>query len=91
MRDPAGIFTVHASYTSTTIETKSIQEFPFPAVTFHPGDYSSEDTFKRTLFNQFEFSRYDEQSSLRENEIFMNLYSWLVSPMHTTLFEDLEF
>ena len=39
-------------YVSTTIETRSIREFPFPAVTFHPGDFNSEDAFKRHFWNQ---------------------------------------
>ena len=28
-------------YTSTTLETRGILEYPFPAVTFYPGDYNS--------------------------------------------------
>ena len=63
-------------YVSTTIETRSIQEFPFPAVTFHPGDFNSKEAFKRTFLNQFEFTRYDETSQLRNNEDFRNLYQW---------------
>ena len=43
-------------YTSTTTESKSVNEFPFPAVTFHPGDFNSaEKAFTRIFFNQFEF------------------------------------
>ena len=44
-------------YISTTIETRSIQEFPFPAVTFHPGDFNSKNAFKRTFLNELEFTR----------------------------------
>ena len=31
-------------YVSTTIDTRSIKEFPFPAVTFNPGDYNSKNS-----------------------------------------------
>ena len=45
-------------YVTTTVETRSIQEFPFPAITFHPSEYNSKDALKRHFFNQFEFTRY---------------------------------
>ena len=78
------------NHTSTKIVTKSIQEFPFPAVTFYPGDYSNEKSFMRSFLNQFEFTRYDERHPLRDNDSFLKLYKWLVSPMHTELFERIE-
>ena len=68
-------------FVSTTIETKSIKEYPFPAVTFHPGDYNSEHTLLKTLLNQFEFTRYDSKSVLRNNEEFMDSWSSIVYPM----------
>ena len=77
-------------YVSTTIETRSIQQFPFPAVTFHPGDFNSKEAFKRTFLNQFEFTRYDDESQLRNNEDFRNLYQWLTSPMNNELFDSIE-
>ena len=46
-------------YVTTTVETRSIQEFPFPAITFHPSKYNSKDALKRHFLNQFEFTRYD--------------------------------
>ena len=52
-------------YISTTIETKNIQKYPFPAVTFHPGNYNSQKAFLRTFLNQFEFTRYLESSHFR--------------------------
>ena len=39
---------------STTIETRSIQEFPFPAVTFYPGDHSLVDSFTKTFLSLHE-------------------------------------
>ena len=42
-------------YVSTTLETKSIQQYPFPAVTFDPGHYNSKKAFLRTFLNEFEF------------------------------------
>ena len=64
------------NYTTTTVETRSIQEFPFPAVTFHSGEFNSKKSFLRTFLNQFEFTRYDENSPLRDDEIFGNLSSF---------------
>ena len=78
------------NYTSTTIETSRIQKYPFPAVTFDPGNFNSKEAFKRTLLNQFEFTRYKESDALRSNEEFGNTYQWLVSPMNNNLFDDIE-
>ena len=36
-------------YVSTTIETRSVKGFSFPAVTFHPGDFNSKKTFLRNF------------------------------------------
>ena len=77
-------------YVSTTIETRSIQEFPFPAVTFHPGDYNSKDAFLRNFLNQFEFTRHNEKSPLKDNVKFLDLYSWIVSPMNNDIFDTVE-
>ena len=43
-------------YTSTILETRSILDYPFPAVTFYPGDFSLKNAFKRVFLNQFEFT-----------------------------------
>ena len=40
-------------FTSTTVETKSVKHYPFPAVTFYPGDENSEKGFLRAFLNQF--------------------------------------
>ena len=77
-------------YVTTTIQTKSIEDYPFPAVTFHPGDHNSKDAYLRYFLNEFEFSRYDKKSKLRDNEQFMMLYEWLISPMNDQLFDDIE-
>ena len=80
-------------FVSTTIETRSIHEFPFPAVTFHPGDYNSKNAFLRSFLNQFEFTRYYDDAydnPLRSNEKFSNIYSWLVKPMQNEIFDDIE-
>ena len=68
-------------YVSTTIESRSIQEFPFPAVTFHSGDYNSKNGFLKSFLNQFDFTRYNKRSYLFDNNVFLDLYEWLVSPM----------
>ena len=80
----------NTKFVSTTIETKSIKEYPFPAVTFHPGDYNSEHTLLKTLLNQFEFTRYDSKSVLRNNEEFMDSWSSIVYPMSKQIFEAVE-
>ena len=77
-------------YVTTTLETKSIKDYPFPAVTFHPGEYNSKNAFLRHFLNQFEFTRYDEDSPLRNNELFLNSYQWLVSSINDELFDDAE-
>ena len=78
------------NYTSTTIKTKSIKEYPFPAVTFHPGDFNSEDAFTRIFFNQFQFTRYHENDPRRDNDLFMRKFRWIVSPMNKAIFEGLK-
>ena len=77
-------------YVSTTIETQSIQKFPFPAITFHSGKYNSEKAFIRTFLNEFQFTRYNEGDVLRDNDEFGKLYKWLVSPMNNALLDDIE-
>ena len=77
-------------YVTTTLETRSVKGYPFPAITFHPGEYNSKDEFLRHFLNQFEFTRYEENSPLRDNGKFMNLYEWLISPTNDKLFDDIE-
>ena len=79
-------------YVSTTVETRSITEFPFPAVTFYSGRYNSKNAFLRKLLNQMEFTRYEGQgnSSLSNNTVFLDKFGWLVKPMHWSLFNDVE-
>ena len=84
-------------YVSTTIETRGIQEFPFPAVTFHPGQFNSEKGLLKNFLNQFEFTRYvdnrndnQQKNPLENNEKFMNLYGWLVSPMNDKFFDAIQ-
>ena len=76
-------------YVITTIETKSIQDYPFPAVTFYPGDYNSKNAFLRDFLNDFEFSRFDWGNSLKDNDKFLDLYQWLLSTMNDELFDDI--
>ena len=75
------------NYTSTTIETRSIKEYPFPAVTFHPGDFNSHKAFTRIFFNQFEFTRYNENDAMRDNDDFMSKFGWAVSKMNEDIFK----
>ena len=79
-----------AKYVSTTIETQKVNEFPFPAVTFIPGDSTLKDNFVRTFMNEFEFTRYKKENPTRDNKKFMEKYEWLVSPMNDKLFKSVE-
>ena len=38
-------------YTSTTIEDRNIKEYPFPAITFDPGEFNLENAFTRTFLH----------------------------------------
>ena len=76
-------------YTSTTIEDRSIKDYPFPAVTFDPGEFNSKDGFLRTFLNQFEFIRYEKDSPMRNNEVFSK-FDWLVGPMQNDIFDGIE-
>ena len=76
-------------YTSTIIETRSIKDYPFPAVTFHPGDYSSKKEFLRRFLNQFEFTRYVKANLYRDNKKFLELFHWLVYPRYNKLLDNI--
>ena len=73
-------------YVTTTVKTQSIQNYPFPAA----GEYSSKHEFLKNFLNDFDFTRYDENSPLRDNEKFMNLYKWLIASKNDELFDDIE-
>ena len=76
-------------FTSTTVETKSVKHYPFPAVTFYPGDENSEKGFLRAFLNQFQLTRY-EGGTLDDWEIFLNSYEWLVGIVTNDLFDGIE-
>ena len=63
------------NYISTTIETRGVEKYPFPAVTFYPGEFTSKTGFLRTLLNHFELTRYDDWSPLYDNAVFSKKYS----------------
>ena len=67
------------NYISTMLETRAVHNYPFPAVTFHPGEFSSQAAFLRTLLNQFQLTRYEESSPLYENEVFLEKFYDLVN------------
>ena len=77
------------AYISTTIETRGVEKYPFPAVTFYPGEFSSKTAFLRTLLNHFKLTRYEASSPLYDNAEFMKKYSNFVNtlgPGSTSLF-----
>ena len=73
-------------FTRTNVEKRSVQEYPFPAVTFHPGEYNYKKYFHRNLLNQIEFTRYKKNSPLRDNDKFLKQFDWIVEPMNEDLF-----
>ena len=77
-------------YISTTLETRGIENYPFPAVTFHSGAVPTKNNFLRTLLNHFEMTRYEESSPLYDNSVFMKKYSNFVNffgPVSSSLFD----
>ena len=77
-------------YTSTTVEDRNIKDYPFPSVTFDPGEFNMENSFLRTFLNQFEFTRYKVNSPMRDNQVFLKQFDWLISRMHNKVFESIE-
>ena len=69
---------------------RPIKDFPFPAITFYPGDFNSKNGFMQTFLNQFQFTRYEENSPLNDNDIFMKSFDWLIKPMHNKIFDGVE-
>ena len=67
------ICSFNTKFTITTTETRSIKDYPFPAITFHPGEYNSEKMFLRTFLNQFKFTRFgfkhDKEKLLENNGV----------------------
>ena len=78
------------NYTSTTIKTRSIRDFPFPAVTFHPGDFNIKEAFLRIFLNQFEFTRYNKNENMRDNALFVEKFGWLVGSMNNEIFRGVQ-
>ena len=66
------------NHISTTIETETVEHFPFPAVTFHPGDFSSKKAFLRTFLNHFHLTRYEESNPLYDNDEFMKEFKYFL-------------
>ena len=79
----------NTKFTSTTIETRSVHDFPFPAVTFYPGDENTAKGFLRAFLNNFQLTRYDGEA-LGDNEKFIKLFEWLIGPMTHELFDGIE-
>ena len=78
----------YTKFTSTTIETKSIQNYAFPAVTFYPGDENLDKGFLRTFFNQIQLTRYNGE--MKDDKEFMWLFDWLIKPMINELYNGIE-
>ena len=60
---------------STTVDTVSVTEVPFPAITTHPGQFSSKNALSKRLFDHKPLDRYSEEDSLRNNTKFLELWN----------------
>ena len=78
----------YTKFTSTTIETRSIHNYAFPAVTFYPGDENFDKGFLRTFFNQIQLSRYNGE--MEDDNEFLSLFDWLIKPMMNVLYDGIE-
>ena len=77
-------------YISTNVQTRGVENYPFPAVTFHAGEFPTKRHFLRTSLNHFQLTRYEESSPLYENSVFMKDYSSLINffgPESSSLFD----
>ena len=79
----------NTKFTSTTQETKNVKDYPFPAVTFYPGDANSEKGFLRAFLNQFQLTRF-EGKIMQNNTIFLRSYEWLLGLLTKCLFDGIE-
>ena len=68
-------------YITTDMETESVVNFPFPAVTLHPGDFSSKKAFLRIFLNHFHMTRYEHEDSspLQDNDKFMAEFKYFLN------------
>ena len=59
---------------STTLDTVSVTEIPFPAITLHPGSFRSENALFKRTFDYIQFERYKENDELRNNSEFLSIW-----------------
>ena len=59
---------------STTLDTVSVTQVPFPAITIHPGKFSSEKALFKRTFDYLHLERYNDGDELRNNTEFLK--SW---------------
>ena len=69
--------------------TRSIHEYPFPAITFHPGNYNSKDAFKKIFLNQLNFHHFNHYDPIQDSEN-AYLYQWLLNPQNENFLNDIE-
>ena len=74
-------------HVTTTLQMEGLDSFPFPAVTFRPGKFFSENDFLRFFLNQFQITRYNQSSPLNDNDIFYEQFrSFLIFKDRKSLF-----
>ena len=56
---------------STTLDTVSVTQVPFPAITIHPGKFSSEKALFKRTFDYLHLERYNDGDELRNNTEFL--------------------
>ena len=59
---------------STTLDTISVTDVPFPAVTIFPGHYGKEMALFKRMFDYLQFERYEETDELRNNTEFLRIW-----------------
>ena len=59
---------------STTLDTISVTEVPFPAISIYPGGFRNEKAMFKRMFDYLTFERYEETDGLGNNTEFLRLW-----------------
>ena len=72
------------NYTTTKTEIRSVHDYPFPAITFHPGHFNSKKAFFQTFLNQFQMTRFNNDpgyETLQNNTKFLQQFGLLIDKL----------
>ena len=59
---------------STTLDTVSVTQVPFPAITIHPGTFRNEKALFKRMFDYLALERYNKNDQLRNNTEFQKIW-----------------